>query len=66
MRTLSVLSTEARGDIRLRCCLDVSRYFYGGKGTGLFLFVNAETLLEAPDILKAERVAGTGQARTLA
>lgn len=65
VRTLFVLSTEARGDIRLERCLDANRYFYGGKGTGLFLFAKRETLLEAPDILKAPLISGAGEKRTL-
>lgn len=66
VRTLFVLSTESRGDIRLERCLEANRHFYGGKGTGLFLFAKRETLLEAPDILKAPLISGTEQVRRLA
>lgn len=65
VRTLFVLSTEARGNIRLERCLSANRYFQSGKGTGLFLFAKRETLMEAPDILSAPLVAGTGHGRTL-
>lgn len=65
VRTLFVLSTEARGDIRLERCLEANRHFYGGKGTGLFLFAKVETLLESPDVLRAPLTAGTGKTRSL-
>lgn len=66
VRTLFVLSTEARGNIRLERCLLANRYFQSGKGTGLFLFVKRETLLEATDILTAPLTSGTGKKKTLA
>ena len=65
VRTLFVLATEARGNIRLERCLEANCHFYGGRGTGLFLFVKREELLEAADPLRAPLVAGTGAMRTL-
>ena len=61
IRTLFVLSTDARGDTRLNRCLEANRHFQDGRGTGLFLFAKRETLLEAPDILAAELITGTGK-----
>jgi hypothetical protein len=60
-----VFSTEARGNVRLERCLEANRYFADGRGTGLFLFVKREALLEAPNILLAPPTSGTGQARSL-
>jgi len=65
VRTLFVLATDARGDIRLNNCIEVNKYFNKGQGTGLFLFTKAETLLEAPDILEAPLISGKGKTRTL-
>ena len=65
VRTLFVLATGARGRVRLERCLEANRHFYGGKGTGLFLFAKREELLEAPDVLRAELTAGTGKTRRL-
>lgn len=65
IRTLFVLSTGYRGDKRLNRCLEANRRFRDGSGTGLFLFANAETLLEADDVLTAELTSGRGAAKTL-
>ncbi len=65
VRTLFVLATSARGDVRLNKCIEVNKYFNQGQGTGLFLFTKAEPLLEAPDILEAPFVSGQGKTRTL-
>ena len=64
-RTLFVLTTGYEGEKRLQRCLEVNRYFFDGEGTGLFLFVNAETLLEADDVLTAPLTSGRGQHKTL-
>ncbi len=66
VRTLFVLSTEARGNIRLERCLEANRHFYAEKGTGLFLFVKREALLEAPDVLAVPLTTGTGGVQMLA
>ncbi|MEL6445676.1 MAG: replication-relaxation family protein [Bacteroidota bacterium] len=60
VRTLFVLATGARGQTRLQRCLEASRHFQGGRGTGLFLFVKREDLLEATNPLTAPVTAGTG------
>ena len=65
VRTLFVLATGARGNVRLERCLEAARHFYGGSGTGLFLFAKREALLESPDILRVPLVAGTGKERRL-
>ena len=65
VRTLFVLATGARGELRLNKCIEVNKYFNKGQGTGLFLFTKAETLLEAPDILEAPFISGQGKTRTL-
>ena len=65
VRTLFVLATGDRGEVRLNKCLEVNKYFNKGQGTGLFLFTKAETLLEAPDILEAPFISGQGKTRTL-
>ena len=65
IRTLFVLATGFRGDVRLNKCVEINRYFDKGQGTGLFLFTKAETLLEALDILEAPFVSGEGKTRTL-
>ena len=65
VRTLFVLATGARGELRLNKCIEVNKYFNKGQGTGLFLFTKAETLLEAPDILEAPFISGQGKTRRL-
>jgi len=65
IRTLFVLSTGYRGDKRLNRCLEANKRFRGGAGTGLFLFVNTETLLEAEDVLTAELTSGRETEKTL-
>ena len=65
VRTLFVLSTGARGTIRLNRSIEVNKHFLGGKGHGLFLFANRHTLIEADSILDAPLTNGMGQERTL-
>ena len=65
IRTLFVLDTRARGELRLNKCIEANKHFSKGRGTGLFLFTKAETLLEAPDILEAPFVSGQGKTRRL-
>lgn len=65
IRTLFAISTGYRGDKRLGRCVEANRRFRDGVGTGLFLFANTETLLEADDILTAELTSGRGAAKTL-
>ncbi len=65
IRTLFVLATGARGELRLNKCIEVNKYFNKGQGTGLFLFTKAETLLEAQDILEAPFISGQGKTRRL-
>ena len=65
VRTLFVLATDARGELRLNNCIEAYKHFSKGRGTGLFLFTKAETLLEAPDILEAPFISGQGKTRTL-
>jgi hypothetical protein len=65
IRTLFVLSTGYRGDKRLNRCLEANKRFQEGSGTGLFLFANTETLLEADDVLTAELTSGRGTGKTL-
>lgn len=64
-RTLFVLDTGYDGAKRLDRCLDVGKHFFDGDGTGLFLFANTETLLEAEDILEAPLTSGRGSEKTL-
>lgn len=65
IRTLFVLATGARGDLRLNKCIEANKHFSNGQGTGLFLFTKIETLLEAPDILEARLISGRGEIRNL-
>lgn len=65
IRTLFVLSTGYRGDKRLNRCLEANKRFRDGSGTGLFLFANTETLLEAEDVLTAELTSGRERGKTL-
>jgi len=65
IRTLFVLSTGYRGEKRLNRCLEANKRFRDGAGTGLFLFANTETLLEADDVLTAELTSGRGAGKTL-
>ena len=64
IRTLFVLSTGYRGDKRLNRCLEANKRFRDS-GTGLFLFVNTETLFAADDVLTAELTSGRGAGKTL-
>ena len=69
IRTLFVLDTGYQGRQRLNRCIEVTRHFEeqakGGEGMGLFLFANAETLLDADDILNAPLVSGRGDEKIL-
>ena len=65
VRVLFVLSTGYEGEKRLQRCLQVNKHFFDGDGTGLFLFVKAETLLESDDILTCPLTSGRGQQKTL-
>ena len=66
IRTLFALSTGARGAIRLEECMKANEFFGSGSGgTGLFLFAKKETLLEAPDILRAPLLSGRRKEKTL-
>lgn len=68
IRTLFVLETGYRGQTRIEECLAAAEEVAGddkGKGTGLFLFVKKEDLLEAPDVLHAPLISGRGAEKTL-
>lgn len=58
IRTIFALFTGHRGDKRLNRCIETNKRFFDGDGTGLFLFANVETLLEADDILTAPLISG--------
>jgi len=64
-RTLFVLDTGYTGEERLDRCIEVNKHFFGGDGTGLFLFVNAETLFESDDVLTAPIMSGRRKEKTL-
>lgn len=65
IRTLFVMATGARGNKRLRRCINVNKHFEDGRGTGLFLFAKKEHLLEAGDILTAPLTSGRGSEKLL-
>jgi hypothetical protein len=65
VRTLFALATGYRGTKRLQKCIEANRHFRDGDGTGLFLFANVETILEADDSLAAPLVSGRGDEKTL-
>jgi hypothetical protein len=64
VRTIFAISTGYRGDKRLNRCIEVNKHFRDGSGTGLFVFANTETLLEADDILTAPLTSGRGAKKT--
>lgn len=65
IRTIFALFTGHRGDKRLNRCIEANKRFFDGDGTGLFLFANVETLLEADDILTAPLISGRGTEKLL-
>ncbi|MFB6231209.1 MAG: replication-relaxation family protein [Salinibacter sp.] len=64
-RALFVLATGYDGDKRLRRCLEASEHFFEGDGTGLFLFVQKETLLGGEDPLTVPLTSGRRSKKTL-
>jgi hypothetical protein len=64
-RTLFVPDTGYEGRERLDRCIEVNKHFFDGDGTGLFLFVNAETLFESDEVLTAPLLSGRGKQKTL-
>lgn len=60
VRTLFVLATGARGNVRLERCLEANRHFYNGRGTGLFLFTKEEAICNRTGVLRAPLITGSG------